>query len=243
MVQLPPAEPLDDRDEPRDSQPSIALSDDCAEPSLVVLWPETLFGQRYALGESGVIGRRPGVCNIVLEHESVSLEHLNYTFISGGVNHPIYGLKERSQTNRVQIGRVPSRERATTIIVGEKVQLGDVWFAIAPPGPIAIDRERAPAPIAVATERLPMTPEPAPTRRHPPPVEASDGSAHPPASEPRSHAGPFSSRRHGWRHAVLGPREHVQMMFAGFAIAMIVGMLLLDWFGRLGGHSLFHRAP
>ena len=250
MTPLPAtAEPMADEDgAPRDEKPVLELSADYPEPTLVIIGPEALFGKRYALGEAGIIGSGVGVCDIVIDHPTISKRHLSYNHITGGVGDPVYGVADMSRTNRVEVARSAMRATASSICKGETVRLGDVHFAIAPAGPVVYLQPTFSRVSAEAekTEQLPRPvsapvfgPPPAAFAKRPeaPLVAPAMASATAPAHDRQLATGQFV-----W-HVILGGKTGLQLMLAGFIACIILGLLLLDWMGRLGGVSLFHGAP
>jgi len=90
------------RREPPDSRPEPVLPAEPPEPrakipvgephpaaTLLVFAPPALRGQRFALGKEGVIGRHPGIANVVLEHDTVSNEHLSYSVVHADPERPV----------------------------------------------------------------------------------------------------------------------------------------------------------
>jgi len=121
---------------------TLALSEPCGRPSLVVIAPAELAGTRVELGASGLIGFDPERADVVIDNDRVSNVHAAYTLITAGgrpEQPTVYELHDRKSTNGTYLmddgarRRVPiERSRVNGFC---RVHFGDiVAVMIVPPG-------------------------------------------------------------------------------------------------------------
>ena len=79
----------------------VPLEEACARATLLVLHPAELRGQRFELGATGTIGRHAAYASLVLDHESVSNEHVEYACVQHDGERPIYSFENLTPANPV----------------------------------------------------------------------------------------------------------------------------------------------
>ncbi len=102
------------------------------EPSFVVLEPFRLRGQRWVLGDTGVVGRDAGAADLVVEHDTISAQHARYNFVTGDAAQPVYVIEDLDSLNGLAMASSKQAIRSDSDyvpVVGSAV--APVWTLIA----------------------------------------------------------------------------------------------------------------
>jgi serine/threonine-protein kinase len=121
----------------RSPKRAIALARASQQPTLLVLAPPQLRGQRFELGDEGVIGRHPAYADLVVDHPSVSNRHLRYVHVTGGPESPVFAIEDLESSNGTDVAGVPMHTGA--VRGGELLGLGDVVACVVPAGIVEAD--------------------------------------------------------------------------------------------------------
>ncbi len=105
--------------------------------TMLVLAPESLRGARFDIGASGVIGRHPGMCNLVLDHPTVSNEHLLYSCVQLDGERPVYSIENLAQNNPPFLSGAPVE--VAPWLPNQILELGEVRLCLVPAGRVEPD--------------------------------------------------------------------------------------------------------
>lgn len=122
----------------------VALDEPFPRATLLVLAPEAMRGQRFELGLAGTIGQHPAVANLVLEHPTVSNEHVAYSCVQDDGAHPVYSVENRAPANPLFVGGCPVE--LAPWAPNQILELGDVRACMLPAGSVGADFAHVPLP-------------------------------------------------------------------------------------------------
>lgn len=122
----------------------VATTDVVDAPTLMVLAPESMRGQRFELGSEGVIGANSGICRVVLDHPSISNAHLAYSCVQPHASHVLYSIEALSPTNPAFLEDAAFEIAPWT--PNQVLELGDVALCLLPPGSVGTDLKHVPLP-------------------------------------------------------------------------------------------------